>query len=130
MESNGVEWALSEAAADDKLVGLYFKDNVFYLVMKRNDNRINREFINQFEQALDSVTLNYGDLTGCSLVTLSTHPKVFCNGGDVHSFADEDQLKEFLNDAARVLAKLLALPLPTIALVNGHAFGLGAYMII
>uniref|UniRef100_A0A7S3JI46 Enoyl-CoA hydratase n=1 Tax=Euplotes harpa TaxID=151035 RepID=A0A7S3JI46_9SPIT len=98
--------------------------------MNSGENTINRQFVDAMEAIIKSVQEDYGDLTGCSLVTISTNPKIFSNGMDLLNIKDEKELGTLFEDAGKLLSKLVSVGMPTIAMVDGHAFAAGFYMVI
>jgi len=104
------------------------KGNTFYLILNHGDNKISVQMVTQIWEKLDNLLEN--NLDGCSLITFSTHPKIFSNGGDIPSCNSTEELGAILIAVSKMLAKIVSLPLPTLAVVNGHAFGVGAYIAI
>ena len=97
------------------------RDGVHVLNLGDTENRFGPDWLTVAEKALDQVVA-----APAPLVTIADG-KFFSNGLDLEWVgANPDQ---FLAYAARVealLARILALPVPTVAAVNGHAFGAGA----
>ncbi|MEM7139404.1 MAG: enoyl-CoA hydratase/isomerase family protein [Actinomycetota bacterium] len=57
--------------------------------------------------------------------------KHYSNGLDVEYMgANPDQTLAYVQSVERVLARILTFPAPTVAAVNGHAFGAGAFALI
>ncbi|MBU1168450.1 MAG: enoyl-CoA hydratase/isomerase family protein [Proteobacteria bacterium] len=105
------------------------KNGIACLSMCKGGNTHNLEFATTMNRILDEITM---DLTVKSLVLSSTDPKNFCLGIDVDwiskKFQDKSfqDIKEFMAGMNSIFKKLLLFPVPTIAAVNGHAFGNGA----
>lgn len=63
-----------------------------------------------------------------ALVITGTGDKAFCSGGDLsvfHLLKTEEDAYPMLSKMAKIISKLLLLPKPTIALMNGSAVGGG-----
>jgi enoyl-CoA hydratase/carnithine racemase len=106
-------------------------ENVAIISMNNGENRQNLEFANAMNKALDEIA---ADTTVQSLILTSSDEKNFSQGVDVAWMAARYQNKEFLqikefmyrmND---VFKKLMLVPMPTIAAINGHAYGNGAIL--
>ncbi|KAJ1338783.1 Delta3-Delta2-enoyl-CoA isomerase [Microdochium nivale] len=87
------------------------------------DNRLTPSFIAAMLTALDLVeaTLRSG-----VLVTTSAITKFYSNGLDLGLLGSVDRF--FENHLYKLLSRLISYPMPTIALVNGHAFA-GGFML-
>jgi enoyl-CoA hydratase/carnithine racemase len=95
--------------------------------MDDDENRWNTTFVRAFSKALDEVEASEGD---ASLVTTSSSHKFFSNGLDLewrmsegeHRGGDRDAFgAEFMT----LMGRIITLPVPSIAAINGHAFGAG-----
>ncbi len=110
------------------MIDLERQGDVFVLSMNDDENRWNTTFTRAFAAAIDEVEASEGP---AALVTVSNHPKFFSNGLDLdwvmgsdpdHRGADRDVFgEEFMT----LMGRIITLPLPTIAAVNGHGFGAG-----
>ena len=106
--------------------------DVFVLRMDDGENRFNSTSVGAIETALDEVveTQANGE-SPCALVTTGTG-KFFSNGIDLDwmlSRRDDpvvDDPMAFIGDMSRMWARVMSLPVPTVAAVNGHAFAGGA----
>ncbi len=98
--------------------------SVFVLAMQAGENRFNRPFVDVLAGALDEVEGSSGP---AALVTTGTE-KFYSNGLDLDWLmgpgANEGQA--FIGDFLALMGRLLALPVPTVAAMNGHAFAGGA----
>lgn len=103
---------------------LEHQDGVAVLRIGADENRFSSVWLDSVEQALEDV------LASDSTVLLSVaEGKFYSNGLDLDWV--QKNLAQFDAYAARVqllLARLLTLPLATVAAVNGHAFGAGAML--
>ena len=107
-------------------------DDVFVLRMDNGENRFNPTSIGEIETALDEVmSTQAGGESPCALVTTGTG-KFFSNGIDLDwMLGGRDDLMvddpmAFIGDMSRMWARVMSLPIPTVAAVNGHAFAGGA----
>ena len=104
--------------------------NVFVLALGTegqtdSENRFGHEWIEQIHEHLDTVQASTGP---AALVTTATG-KFFSNGLDTDwLFANLDRMYGYLDLVHGVFSRILAFPVPTVAAVNGHAFGAGAML--
>lgn len=101
--------------------------DVFVLTMNDDENRWNTTFTRAFSEALDEVEASEG---AAALVTTSTHPKFFSNGLDLDWIMSSEEHRggdraAFGDEYMTLCGRLITLPVPTVAAVNGHAFGAG-----
>lgn len=95
-------------------------DGVAVLTLGDDENRFSPTWLDEVESALDTVTE-----AGTPLVTVGAG-KFYSNGLDLEwAQAHPDDFVPYVARVERLLARVLALPVPTIAAVNGHAFGGG-----
>jgi enoyl-CoA hydratase/carnithine racemase len=87
-------------------------------------NTIDVELLDGLDAAFDAVV---ADDTAVGLVTVGDG-KAYSQGYDLEAFGRFEglELQAFIDRSVRVLARLLTLPVPTVAALNGHAFGYGA----
>jgi len=103
--------------------------NVAVITMCNGANRQNLEFARQMNRCFDQI-LEETSVT--SIVLTSSDEKNFSQGVDVEwltqKFAEQDfnTIKSFMYEMNTVFKRLLLMPLPVIAAINGHAFGNGA----
>ena len=104
---------------------LVIKEKVAVLELGDGENRVTRQMIKELTAALDEVmALDEPH----ALLTIG-QGKFFSNGLASQSPTDTTQDREELRqDWEILLAKFLTLPVPTVAVVNGHAFGAGALL--
>jgi enoyl-CoA hydratase/carnithine racemase len=106
-------------------------ENVAIVKMNTEANSHNLEFANALGKALDEVI---ADETVTAIVLTSTNEKNFSLGVDIQwvmeklGESDNEAIKEFMYGMNENFKKLLLLPVPTIAAINGHAFGNGAIL--
>ena len=106
------------------MIDLQQKDAVFVLTMQSGENRFNRSFLAALNEALDTVEASDGP---AALVTVG-QGKFYSNGLDLEWLPAQqpDVIDSFLGDFERLFARLLAVPMITVAALNGHAFAGGA----
>jgi enoyl-CoA hydratase/carnithine racemase len=107
-------------------VNLEKSGNVYTLTMDAGENRWNTTLVNELMAALDEVEQSTG---AAALVTTGASEKFYSNGLDLawrnapadHPEAGDPDSFLFME----FMARMITLPVPTIAAVNGHAFGAG-----
>ncbi|MBB6120025.1 enoyl-CoA hydratase-related protein [Nocardiopsis algeriensis] len=100
-------------------------DDVFVLDLGNDENRFHPTWLTTVNTLLDEVEAAPG---AKALVTTATG-KFFSNGLDLEwLMANPDRRTDYAADVHRLLARTLALPLPTVAAVQGHAFAAGAML--
>jgi len=109
------------------LINLEKEGEVFVLTMDDGENRWNTTFVRAFAEALDEVEASEGP---ASLVTTSSSEKFFSNGLDLEWRMSEGEHRGgdrevFGPEFMTLMGRIITLPVPTIAAINGHAFGAG-----
>jgi enoyl-CoA hydratase/carnithine racemase len=100
---------------------------VHILDLGDDENRFSPAWIAAVNGLLDTVVQGSD---AAALVTTG-QGKFFSNGLDLAWLGEHgDRAPDYLRDVQQLLARLLTLPVPTIAAVNGHAFGAGAMLAI
>jgi enoyl-CoA hydratase/carnithine racemase len=99
-------------------------DGVHVLHLGDGPNTIDEDLLTGVEAALDAID---GDDAAVGLVTVGDG-KAYSQGYDLEAFGRFEglALQAFIDRSVRVLARLVAAPVPTVAALNGHAFGYGA----
>lgn len=98
-------------------------DGVHVLRLGTTENRFTADLLTAIEEALDQVVA-----APAPLVTVA-EGKFFSNGLDLDwVLANPDELGPYSARVEVLLARFLTLPVPTVAAVNGHAFGAGAML--
>jgi enoyl-CoA hydratase/carnithine racemase len=106
-------------------------ENVAVLTMSNGENRQNLVFATAMNTALDEIV---ADTSVRALILTSNDEKNFSQGVDVEwmvsSFqgGEVHQIKKFLYGMNEVFKKLMLVPMPTIAAINGHAYGNGSIL--
>jgi len=97
-------------------------NGVFLLKMLAIENRFNPSFIAELHSALDTVEQSQGP---CALVVTS-EGKFFSNGLDLNWMGkNRSEIPLMLKSFMKIVARVLVFPVPTIAVLNGHAFAGG-----
>jgi len=110
------------------MIDLDREGDVFTLTMNADENRWNTTFVRAIAEALDEVESSTGP---AALVTLSGNEKFFSNGLDLDWVSAPDEHPEggdrkvFGDEFMTLMGRLITFPMPTIAAINGHAFGAG-----
>ncbi len=101
------------------------EDEVFVLELGEDENRFSPDWLAAVNGLLDDVL---DAPAPRALVTLG-QAKFYSNGLDVEwLMANGEQAGSYIADVQELLARMLTLPIPTVAAVNGHAFGAGAML--
>ncbi|MGY1811604.1 enoyl-CoA hydratase-related protein [Blastococcus sp. SYSU D00820] len=100
-------------------------DDVFVLDLGDTENRFSPDWLTAVETALDEVERAEGPR---ALVTAATG-KFFSNGLDLEwLFAHPEEHRDYVFRVHQLLARFLALPVPTVAALQGHTFAAGAML--
>ncbi len=97
---------------------------MFVLTMNAGENRFNRLSVDALNAALDEVEASTGP---AAMVTTGAVEKFYCNGLDLDWMMGDgkDEAAGMVSDVIRMLGRLLAFPVPSVAAINGHAFAGG-----
>ncbi|MGW0590351.1 enoyl-CoA hydratase-related protein [Streptosporangium sp. NPDC002607] len=99
------------------------QDDVFILDIGDTENRFHPDWIASVNAALDEVEKAEGPR---ALVTVATG-KFFSNGLDLDwLFAHADRHQDYVVSVHELLVRMLALPMVTVAALQGHTFAAGA----
>ena len=110
------------------MIDLERHGDVFTMTMNAGENRWNTTFVREIAKALDEVEASTG---AAALVTTSATEKFFSNGIDLDWVNNPDAHPQagdrdvFGDEFMKVMGRMITFPIPTIAAVNGHAFGAG-----
>jgi enoyl-CoA hydratase/carnithine racemase len=124
-------WDVTErAAAADRGVQMIHterKGDVFVTTMDDGENRFNATSVAALHDALDAVEAAEPPR---ALVVTGTD-KFFTNGLDLDWMggAAPGEAGAMLRELERLFGRVLAFPAPTVAAINGHAFGAGAMFV-
>ena len=100
-------------------------DYVYVLSLGDDENRFSPDWLKKVHAELDAVL---ADPAPVALLTTGGG-KFYSNGLDLDwLMAHGDQAEQYVADVQDLLARVLTFPVPTIAAVNGHAFGAGAML--
>ena len=98
-------------------------DGTHVLDIGETENRFSPDWMASFEEALDQVVA-----APAPLVTVGSG-KFFSNGLDLDWLGQHpDEFASYVATVQSLYARILTLPVPTVAAVNGHAFGAGAML--
>jgi len=106
-------------------------ETVAVIKLNNNENRQNLEFAQRLNQVLDEII---EDKNITAAIITSTDKKCWSLGVDIDwlgkQFGEQnfDNIKKFMYEMNTVFKRLLLLPIPVIAAINGHAFGNGAIL--
>ncbi|GAB2753846.1 enoyl-CoA hydratase/isomerase family protein [Salinifilum aidingensis] len=104
---------------------LHEQDGVFVLDLGEDENRFSPEWLKEVNAALDAVV----DHSAAGALVTTGRGKFYSNGLDLEWIVENaDQLAAYRADVQELLARVLTLPVPTVAAVHGHAFGAGAML--
>ncbi|MGF1597846.1 MAG: enoyl-CoA hydratase-related protein [Acidimicrobiales bacterium] len=114
------------------MIELERHDDVFVLTMTAGENRWNTTFNRAFAAAIDEVESSEG---AAALVTASSHEKFFSNGLDLEWMMGRGEhpggdRKVFAVEFMALMARIITLPMPTVAAIGGHGFGAGIMLAV
>lgn len=101
--------------------------DVFILDFGDDENRMSNSWLDEVHAALDQIEATEGPR---ALVSAG-RGKCYSQGLDVDFMAaNRDQMKPYVISVQQLCYRFLTFPAPTVAAVNGHAFGAGAFLTI
>jgi enoyl-CoA hydratase/carnithine racemase len=104
---------------------LQHQDPVYILDLGADENRFSPDWLKNVHSLLDTIV---DDPAPAALVTIGTG-KFYSNGLDLEwLMANGSEAGQYVTDVQELLARVLTFPVPSIAAVNGHAFGAGAML--
>lgn len=91
----------------------------------RFENRFNPDFVAQFNKALDEIEKD----KSCAALVTTSSGKIYSNGLDLAWMGENPKdVDDFMASVHRLLHRVMFLPIPSIAAINGHAFA-GGFML-
>ena len=103
---------------------LTYRDTIAVLDLGDDENRFSPEWLDTVDRLLDDAHEHGAQ----ALVTTATG-KFYSNGLDLDwLMANGDRADWYVGRVQALFSRILTLPLPTVAAVNGHAFGAGAML--
>lgn len=101
---------------------------VFVLRLDHGENRYDPPLLDEINKALDEIE---GTEAPAALVTTGTG-KFYSNGLDVAymSGLQPAEVGDYVRSVMKVMGRILAFPMTTVAALNGHAFGAGAQIAV
>lgn len=103
-------------------------DHILWLGINRSDasiNTINEEVLDELNRALDDISTRPN---AKGLIIYSLKEKGFIAGADVHAFSQfetTDRIVDFLRKGQQTFARIEALAIPTLAMIDGFCMGGG-----
>jgi enoyl-CoA hydratase/carnithine racemase len=99
--------------------------DIWLLNLGDGQNRFSPAWLGAVNEALDAVE----NATGPRALVTCADGKVWSTGLDLDWLGEHgDQLADFLRAVHRLLARVLVMPVPTVAAVQGHVFAAGAML--
>ncbi|MEV0684947.1 enoyl-CoA hydratase-related protein [Nocardia sp. NPDC050378] len=104
---------------------VHYEDKIAVLTLGDNENRFSPDWIDSVNTQLDAI-----EREAQGLITVGSG-KFYSNGLDLEWLtANGDRGEWYVGRVQELFARILTFPLPTVAAVNGHAFGAGAMLAI
>ncbi|MFC9964142.1 enoyl-CoA hydratase-related protein [Nocardia ignorata] len=104
---------------------VHYEDKIAVLTLGDNENRFSPDWIDSVNAQLDTI-----EQEAQGLITVGSG-KFYSNGLDLEwLMANGARGEWYVGRVQELFARILTFPLPTVAAVNGHAFGAGAMLAI
>ena len=99
------------------------KEGQQYTIILLQEGKFNDTFVNEINEALNQIEAD----SRAKLLIVTGVGKNFSQGFDMPFLLNcEDKAQCFINDSLRIVSRFLQLGIPSVAAINGHAFGIGA----
>lgn len=104
----------------------YTADGFAIITMQNGENRLNQVYIDEMTKILDDIERN----EDVKAVITTGEGKFYSNGLDLKWMQSEreDVVNNFRINLGQLQWRIAHFPLPTVALINGHAFAGGAFI--
>ena len=103
---------------------LTYRDKVAVLDLGNDENRFSPTILEEINSHLDAAVAD-----GAHGLVTTASGKFYTNGLDLDWLgANSDRAQWYVGEVQGLLARVLALPIPTVAALPGHAFGAGAML--
>jgi enoyl-CoA hydratase/carnithine racemase len=104
---------------------LQYQDGIAVLTLGDDENRFSPDWLDAVDAQLDDVVAN-----AQALITTGVG-KFYSNGLDLEWLgAHGDRLQWYVGRVQSLFSRILTFPLPTVAAINGHAFGAGSMLAV
>ncbi|MFC7673818.1 enoyl-CoA hydratase-related protein [Mycolicibacterium sp. GCM10028919] len=104
---------------------LQYQDTIAVLTLGDDENRFSPDWLDAVDAQLDDVVAN-----AQALITTGVG-KFYSNGLDLEWLgANGDRLQWYVGRVQALFSRILTFPLPTVAAINGHAFGAGSMLAV
>ncbi|SRX92471.1 enoyl-CoA hydratase [Mycobacterium leprae TN] [Mycobacterium shimoidei] len=104
-------------------ISLRYEEKIAILELGDDENRFSPSFLDEMDAHLDEV------VNGAQGLVTTAGGKFYTNGLDLDWLAAHgDQTQWYVGRVQAMLARVLTLPVPTVAAIVGHAFGAGAML--
>lgn len=109
------------------MIELEKDDSIHVVTMNNKENMISPDWQDRMLEVLEILE---SDCAAGAAMVLIGEDKFFCNGLDLEKVMDLDQpdSEEFGRKMREIHRRMLLLPMPTVAALNGHAFAGGAFV--
>jgi enoyl-CoA hydratase/carnithine racemase len=109
------------------VINLCKDGDVYILTMNNDANTICQDWQEQMLKALDEMENNSGKGTA---LLMTGEGKFFSNGVNIDAMnkLDKPGVKKFAQTMLDIHRRMIMLPFPTVAAINGHAFAGGAFL--
>jgi len=104
---------------------LQYQDEIAVLTLGDDENRFSPDWLDAVDAQLDELVAN-----AQALITTGVG-KFYSNGLDLEWLgANGDRLQWYVGRVQSLFSRILTFPLPTVAAINGHAFGAGSMLAV
>ena len=100
-------------------------DEQQYTLTLLQEGKLTDVFVDEVNEVLNQIESD----SSAKLLLITGVGKNFSQGFDIpFVMSCGDKAEEFIDDSLRMLSRFLQLGIPTVAAINGHAFGMGAVL--